>query len=338
MKGSDAELPMYKYIYGAPVQLINKICTGNPTTADNLSRNCVMTKLHNWREMPTVKKIRQGDSYTHIWRNHSLLKKPLSNVMTQQNYWIQGSIIAQSAPMTSSISGGLSTAWDSGLDVSTAPKYGTNVKDAEDNLAVGCKSRKKCRQATQEDLAMTEIADIAFDHQQSIVTNETPDKHEQTSGCFTVANRTMINKVLYTDEDAPEMVLIHVPPVLRPNSSSRILYFTFEMTYMVEVECYYDSMSHPQKVPIDDHTCGLSATSADYNYELNNIAAPNRHFHGQVAKGMVHNHSTHIWADEKNQKDVGIQLWKLRKQVGMPLSIILQRRITTINRSTEING
>lgn len=61
------------------------------------------------------------------------------------------------------------------------------------------------------------------------------------------------------------MVLIHVPPVLRPNSSSGILYFTFEMTHMVEVECYYDNLTHPQKVPIDDHTRAAAATSENYN-------------------------------------------------------------------------
>lgn len=51
---------------------------------------------------------------------------------------------------------------------------------------------------------------------------------EQTSGCMTVS------KVLYTNEDAPEMVLIHVLPILRPQSSTGKLYFNFEITYMIE--------------------------------------------------------------------------------------------------------
>lgn len=172
---------------------------------------------------------------------------------------------------------------------------------------MGASREKRCRTATQEDLHLTEIADIAFDHQRSIVKPNATDAthHEQTSGCFTVANRTLINKVLYTNEDAPEMVLIHVPPVLRPNSTSGILYFTFEMTYMMEIECYYDNVTHPQKVPIDDHTCATAATSDGYNYELINIVAPNRHFHGQEVKGMIHNHSTYIWKDPKNKTTLG---------------------------------
>lgn len=70
---------------------------------------------------------------------------------------------------------------------------------------------------------------------------------EQTSSIYTVANRTLINKVLYTNEDTPPLVLIHVPPVLRPNGTG-VLYFQFETTYFLEVECYYESLSHPQKI------------------------------------------------------------------------------------------
>lgn len=161
------------------------------------------------------------------------------------------------------------------------------------------------RTETQDDLCMTEVADIAFDHQRGRKTNSTKkglklEQHEQSSGCVTVSNRTLINKVLYTNEDAPEMILIHVPPILRPNATSGILFFSFELTYMLEVECFYESLVHPQKVPLTDHTCALMATSADFNYELECIVPPNRHFHGQSAKGMTHNHSTHIW--EKNKK------------------------------------
>lgn len=87
----------------------------------------------------------------------------------------------------------------------------------------------------QEDLALTEVTKLNFDHQrqrkrkiQEVGTNGTELKttvvEEQTSGCYTVANKTLINKVLYTNEDAPPMVLIHVPPVLRPNGNTGTLY------------------------------------------------------------------------------------------------------------------
>lgn len=79
MSGKDAELPKYKYAYGAPVHLINKVCSGNPITATNLQTTCYMIQLHDWREMPNITKVRQGDSFTHVWRNHSLLRKSLSN-------------------------------------------------------------------------------------------------------------------------------------------------------------------------------------------------------------------------------------------------------------------
>ena len=84
--------------------------------------------------MTNVKKLHQGDTFTYIWHNHSLLRKPLTNVMTQGNYVIQGSMIAEPILMMSNIQGGTPTAWDSGLDISTAPKYGTICMDAESNL------------------------------------------------------------------------------------------------------------------------------------------------------------------------------------------------------------
>lgn len=301
--GPDAELPKYKYSYGAPIQLVNALTSSNPITADNIQTEVNMIKLHDWREMPNVQNVRQGDTFTHIWHNHSLLKKPLTNIMTQGNYVVQGSMIAEPSLMTGSISGGLPTAWDSGLDVSTAPKYGTTLKDAESNLETK-KPRKRMRTETQEDLVQTEVSDIAFDHQRARKINATEvgkikqlrlANHQQTSGCMTVNNRTVINKVLYTNEDAPEMVLINVPPILRPNSTGGILYFTFQITYMIEVECFYESFHHPQKVALTDHRCSLAATSENFEYERFTIVPPNRHFHGQSAKGMIHNHSTHVW-------------------------------------------
>lgn len=310
MIGIDAELPKYKYNYAAPITLINKLPNTGPITQDNLSTDVQMIILHDWREMPDVKRVRQGDTFTHMWHNHSLLRKLITNVMTQGNYVVQGGIIATPGLLKSTIQQGNPSAWDSGLDISTAPKYGTLIKEAESNLARN-QPRKRMRAETQDDLCMTEVADIAFDHQRGRKTNaskiveESIDNHEQTSGCVTVCNRTLINKVLYTNEDAPEMILIHVPPILRPNATSGILYFTFELTYMLEIECFYESIMHPQKVPISDHDAAIAATSVGFNYELECIVPPNRHFHGQSAKGMVHNHGTHIWQKDNMMKGLG---------------------------------
>lgn len=313
MVGTDAELPKYKYNYAAPITLINKLPNTGAITQDNLETDVQMMLLHDWREMPDVKKLRQGDTFTHIWNNHSLLRKPITNVMTQGNYVVQGSLMSGTSLIETSIAGGIPTAWDSGLDISTAPKYGTLIKEAESNLAHGV-ARKRMRTERQDDLCMTEVADIAFDHQRgrktnsSKIVNETLPSHEQTSGCIMVANRTLINKVLYTNEDAPEMILIHVPPILRPNSTTGVLYFNFELTYMLEIECFYESLVHPQKVPLQDHDAAIAATSANFNYEMECIVPPNRHFHGQSAKGMLHNHSTHIW--ETDDKVLGLSYGK----------------------------
>lgn len=45
------------------------------------------------------------------------------------------------------------------------------------------------------------------------------DGIEITTGSFTVANTTVINDVQCTNEDAPEPVLIHVPPIIRPDGA-----------------------------------------------------------------------------------------------------------------------
>lgn len=131
-----------------------------------------MIELHDWREMPNVKLIRQGDTFTHIWHNRSLLRKPITNVMTQSNYVIQGSMVSKPDLIKSSITGSRLTAWGSSLDISTAPKYGTILNDAEANLE-SKKARKRMRTETQEDLVMAEVVDIAFDHQRSRKTNST---------------------------------------------------------------------------------------------------------------------------------------------------------------------
>ena len=91
------------------------------------------------------------------------------------------------------------------------------------------------------------------------------------------------------------MVLINVPSILHPNTNGGILYFTFEITYRIELECFYESIDNPQKVLSTDHECALMATSIDFNYKHSTVVLPNRNFHGQIPKGMIHNHSTHAW-------------------------------------------
>lgn len=54
-----------------------------------------MIDLHDWREMDNVVKLRQGDTYTHIWKNPSLLRKPLTNIYTHDDYTIMGSIVCK---------------------------------------------------------------------------------------------------------------------------------------------------------------------------------------------------------------------------------------------------
>lgn len=92
----------------------------------------------------------------------------------------------------------------------------------------------------QQDIAMNEISNVNFDYHKIVKNNNLPSgathagTHQNVTRSFVVANRTDINKILYTSEDAPDMVLINVPPILRPNSQSGTLYFTFELTYMIE--------------------------------------------------------------------------------------------------------
>lgn len=215
-------------------------------------------------------------------------------------------MISNPVLITNLLNSGVKTAWDCGLSVATAPAYGTLLRKAEDTVRQG--ARKQQRKETQEDLVQTEVSDLNFDHQQVHKTNTSdagkkdPTKinigattYVQTSGCTTMSDRTVINKVLYTNEDSPEMVLIHVPPILHPNSTAGILYFNFEITYMLEIEIVCDALIHPQQVPVTTHKQALSETSEDFSYEYHTIVPPNRHLHGQSAKGMLHNHGTHIW-------------------------------------------
>lgn len=151
----------------------------------------------------------------------SLLRKLITNTLIQGNYVVQGSLCVNSDLLTSGINQGMPSTWDCNLDISTGPNWGTDPEKAEKNLDDEG-YRLRTRNMTQEDLCLTEEKRMGI--KEEIV-------NEQSSGIYTVANRTLINKVLYTNKDAPPMVLIHVPPVLRPNGTTGVLYFQFETTF-----------------------------------------------------------------------------------------------------------
>lgn len=106
------------------------------------------------------------------------------------------------------------------------------------------------------------------------------------------------------------MVLINVPPILRPNSQSGMLYFTFEMTYMIEIECFYESLQHPQKVPVMNKYCTVAAVGQDIHYNQSLIVPPNHHFHGQVSKGLVHGRTNKVFADVDRRLAVRVKCGK----------------------------
>lgn len=110
-----------------------------------------------------------------------------------------------------------------------------------------------------------------------------------------VANRTCINNVLYTNEDAPEPVLIHVPPIIRLNGPIGKMYFNIEITYMLEVECYYDLFVHPQKVPLSTKKQTTAAMHKDFRADLYVINNPNKNFHGDDPKGLIHGRGIHVF-------------------------------------------
>lgn len=88
---TDAELPKYKYSYGCPIRLLNnRTHTGSQIIASNLTTDIPMIHLHDVREMYNIVKLRQSDTYRHIWNNPNLLRKPLTDVYVQDNYTIQG--------------------------------------------------------------------------------------------------------------------------------------------------------------------------------------------------------------------------------------------------------
>lgn len=110
-----------------------------------------------------------------------------------------------------------------------------------------------------------------------------------------MANRPFINNVLDTNEDAPEPVLIHVPPIIRQNGAIGTMYFNIEVTYMLEIECYHDSLSHPQKVSLSTRNQIEAVTHKGFNYNKYLFNAPNKHFHGHKPKGMVYGRGIHMF-------------------------------------------
>lgn len=139
------------------------------------------------------------------------------------------------------------------------------------------------------------------------VPKTTDDGTRVTTGSFTVANRTVINNVLYTNEDAPKLVLIHVLPIIRPNGAIGTMYFNMDITYMLELECYYDSISHPQKVPLTSAKRVEAATHKDFNYNYYLMSNPNRHFQEHEPKGLLHGRGIHLYLDKDKKTTRGIE-------------------------------
>lgn len=65
------------------------------------------------------------------------------------------------------------------------------------------------------------------------------------------------------------------------------MYFNTEITYMLEIECYYNSLSHPQKVLLSTRTQIEASTNKGFNNDKCLLNAPNKHFHGHKTKEMV---------------------------------------------------
>lgn len=234
--GLDAELSKYQYTYNAPVQLINLISDGPLIDQNNLQTEVQMIQLHDWREMPGVVRLRQGDTFTHVWNNHNLLRTPIIKEMARGNYVANRSTLNPAKLLKTEIDSGSGSTRDSGLVGSTALKQETIIEQTEADLQRGG-PRKRQR-------TLNELTDIAFDQQSRIQTNSTKerqvlDRYHKDLGSLTIINRPIIDKELYKNEDAPELVLLHVPPALKP-SVEGTRYFTFEITYMLEVECYYN--------------------------------------------------------------------------------------------------
>lgn len=81
--------------------------------------------------MPDIVKIRQGNVHTRIWKNHSLLRKSLTNSYNQTKHVIAGGLLSTADIMQSGIDNYEYEAWDNSLDVSTAPYWETKSYRAE---------------------------------------------------------------------------------------------------------------------------------------------------------------------------------------------------------------
>lgn len=74
--------------------------------------------------MLTVKQLRQRDMFTHIWNNHSLLRKLLTYMYMQDNYVITR-YMTSNTELVNNMSNNVNTVWDYCLDVCTTLWYGT---------------------------------------------------------------------------------------------------------------------------------------------------------------------------------------------------------------------
>lgn len=81
------------------------------------------------------------------------------------------------------------------------------------------------------------------------------------------------------------------------------------MTYMIEIECFYESLQHPQKVLVTNKTCTVASVGPDIHYNQSSIVPPNFHFHGQVPKGLVHGRTNKIFAGVDRRTVVGGEKW-----------------------------
>lgn len=116
MRDTVEELPKYKYSYSCPIHLLNKILnSASQITLSNLQMDIPMIVLHDWMEMDDIVKLRQGDTFTHIWNNPSLLRRPLTNIYVQDQYTVMEAIMAEAHLISSEIQGRLPDSLDSTL-------------------------------------------------------------------------------------------------------------------------------------------------------------------------------------------------------------------------------
>lgn len=74
---------------------------------------------------------------------------------------------------------------------------------------------------------------------------------------------------------------------------------------MLEVECHYDSITHPQKVPLASRAQAEEATHQGFNYDKYLINMLNKHFHGQHPKGMAHGRTVHVYKGSNADNTAG---------------------------------